>query len=102
MDTKKLAHILYTGGMILLFTALFWWANFYSPIVKGLGGNLSDAFSCLYSSGGACGIVGNISQMTGKTPYSPYVFWIGALGVAVGGLMKATFKSQDQASPPKS
>ncbi|MBI5437675.1 MAG: hypothetical protein HY936_01755 [Nitrosomonadales bacterium] len=42
-----------------------------------------------------------IAQMAGKTPYSPFVFWIGAVGLSVGGLMKATLKPQGQASSPE-
>jgi hypothetical protein len=94
MDTKKLANMLFNGGIILLVAALLWWATFYGGIVKQLGGTLSDAFSCLYSSGGSCGLAAGIAQMLGKTPYSPFIFWIGALGFAVGGLMKATLKPQ--------
>lgn len=97
MDIKKFAHILFIGGIFLLVAALLWWAIFYSAIVKDLGGNLSDAFSCLYSSDGACGMAIGIAQMVGKTPYSPFVFWIGAVGLSVGGLMKATLKPQGQA-----
>jgi hypothetical protein len=98
MDTKKLAHILFIGGIVTLIAALLWWAAFYGQIVKELGGNLSDAFSCLYSSGGACGMAAGIAQMIGKTPYSPFVFWIGAVGLAVGGLMKVTLKPQTTSS----
>jgi len=102
MDTKKLAHILFVGGIIFLVAALLWWAMFYGGIVKELGGKLSDAFSCLYSSGGACGMAAGIAQMIGKTPYSPFVFWIGAVSITVGGLMKATLKPQDQTSSSES
>lgn len=93
MDTKKLANILFVGGLILVIAAFFWWRYFYSDITKELGEKLSDAFSCLYSSDGACGLAAGIAQFAGKTPYSPIVFWVGAVSFSIGSLMKATLKS---------
>ena len=92
MDIKKLANILFISGVILVIAALFWWGSFYGDIMKGLGGKLSDAFSCLYSSEGACGLAAGIAQFAGKTPYNPAVFWVGAVSFATGSLMKATLK----------
>lgn len=93
MDTKKLAHIFFVGGLILVIAAFFWWGAFYGQIMKELGGKLFDAFSCLYSSGGGCGFAAGLAQFFGKTPYNPTVFWIGTVSFAIGGLMKATLKS---------
>lgn len=94
MDIKKLANIIFNGGIVFLFAAFLWWATFYGAIVKELNGNLSDAFSCFYSSGGVCGIAIGLAQMVGKTPYSPSVFWIGAVGLIIGGLMRSTLKKE--------
>ena len=93
MDTRKLANILLVGGLILLLAALFWWGSFYGDIMKGLGGKLSDALGCLYSSDGACGLATGIAQFAGKTPYSPALFWVGTVCFSIGALMKATLKS---------
>lgn len=87
-----MANILFVSGIVLIIAALLWWAAFYGNIVKELGGELSDAFSCLYSGDGACGLAAGIAQMVGKTPYSPFIFWSGALSLTVGGLMKAVLK----------
>lgn len=92
MDKEKLADILFIGGLFVLCIAVLWWGNFYGEIMRGLGGKVSDAFSCLYTSGGACRFASGVAQFVGKTPYNPLVFWIGTVSTCVGGLMKATSK----------
>ena len=94
MNFKKLANLLLLAGIVLLAVALIWWANFYGPIMNELHSKLSKALDCLYSSGGACGLAAGISQIFGKTPYNPVVFWIGAGAAAAGVLMRMTLKPQ--------
>jgi hypothetical protein len=102
MDVKKLAKILVSGGLVAVIAAIIWWASFYGPIVKHLGGNLSSAYSCIYSSGGGCSIASDIAQFVGKTPYSPVLFWVGVVSCGVGVLIKSTLKKQDQPPSPQS
>ena len=101
MDGKKLAQILISVGIIAVIAALLWWASFYGPIMQDLGGDLSSAYSCIYSSSGGCSIASGVAQLAGKTPYNPVLFWIGAASWAVGVLILATMKKQDLPPPSK-
>lgn len=93
MDLKKLANLLLVLGIVLLLAAIAWWANFYTPIMKDLNAPLSDALDCLYSNAGACNLASGITQLLGKTPYSPTLFLIGAGASCAGVLLRLTIKS---------
>jgi len=62
VDFKKLGNILTAAGAVALIGAGFWWFAFYTSVVRDLGrltgggadASLSDALTCLYSSGGMC------------------------------------------------
>ena len=95
MDLKKLGNILFFGGLLAVIVALIWWYNFYGSMAMDGGGKLSDVFSCLYSGGGMCGLAKGLSQLTGKTAYEPLVFQVGLIALLVGGVLKATVKSDD-------
>lgn len=87
MDTHKLAKILMSGGIALCFAALAWWGIFYLRLIKELGGtmkNIGEAIPCLYSSGGPCGLVSGLAQMSGHTPYTPILFWVAVVMFIVG------------------
>lgn len=90
MDTNKLANILLIGGIALVGIAILWWMSFYGSLAMEFGKTPSDTLSCLYSSGGPCGFVAGFAQMGGKTPYSPFLFWIGVVAAVIGGVIKAT------------
>lgn len=92
MDVKKLAHSLIVAGLIAVIAALIWWNSFYAPIAHQLGRPLSDAYRCIYSSGGRCGLASGISQFIGKTPYDPVLFWVGVVCCAVGALFRVSVK----------
>jgi hypothetical protein len=95
VDYKKLANILFYGGLILLFSALIWWWRFYGPMTKDGGAKLGDMLGCLYSNSGLCGLATGLSQLTGQTAYEPKLFWVGLVAAVVGGILKATRKSDD-------
>lgn len=91
MDVKKLTNVLLGGGGAVTCVALLWWAYFYEQVVRGLTGgrgSLTDALSCLYSSGGPCGFVSGMAQLGGATPYSPVVFWVGAVLLGIGIILR--------------
>jgi hypothetical protein len=98
MDIRKLANILFIGGMILVVVALGWWSLFFGEIARQMGNSLSDVFECLYSNEGRCGLIIGYARMKDLTvfgpSYSPFVFWIGAVGMIVGGIMHASMKPQ--------
>lgn len=94
MDTRKLADILCALGIILTVIAIAWWASFYGAIAEQTGATLGDAKSCIYSKGGPCAVVTFFSQMSGRTPYSPVVFWIGVGSVACGAIIRLAQKSE--------
>ena len=100
MDVKKLAHTLVFVGLVAIMLSFFWWASFYGPIMKDLGGDLSSASSCIYSSSGGCSIASGVAQMVGKTPYNPILFWVGIVCLSVGVLVRITLKPP--AKPPSS
>ena len=95
MDMRKLGNILFFGGLLMLIVALIWWWNFYGSAARQDGGKASDVLSCLYSSGGLCGLAKGLAQLVGKTAYEPLVFQIGAVAAVIGGVLKATTKSDD-------
>jgi hypothetical protein len=94
MDIKKLTEILLWLGGLLTVAAFIWWAYFYGQVTKEMGRNLGDAFGCLYSSGGPCGFVSALAQLGGVTPYNPIAFWIGVIPLAVGIILKLSFKKE--------
>jgi hypothetical protein len=100
VDFKKLGNILAAAGAVVLIGACFWWFTFYTSVVRDIGrltgggadASLSDALTCLYSSGGICALVAGASSLTGKTPYEPMVFWFGLAGLLLGLLIRFAVK----------
>jgi hypothetical protein len=96
VDFRKLGNILTAAGAVVLIGACFWWFAFYTSVVRDLGRltgggadtSLSDALTCLYSSGGICALVSGASSLTGKTPYEPMLFWFGLAGLILGLLIR--------------
>lgn len=80
-DSNKLASILLRVGSGFLAFALIWWASSYGSI-RHTGEALGKFFACLLSSTGKCVIA--------ETSYTPVVFWIGAIAIVIGVIMKAT------------
>ena len=76
-----------------MFSALIWWWRFFGPMTKDGGGKLGDMFNCLYSSSGLCRLATGMLQFVGKTAYDPKLFWAGAIALVIGGVLKATLKS---------
>ncbi len=94
MDTKKLTDILLGIGVAVTVVAFVWWAYFYGQVTKEMGGNLGDAFGCFYSSGGPCGFISGLAQLAGMTPYNPVVFWVGAVMLGIGIILKLSLKKE--------
>lgn len=91
LDLQQLINVLLVGGGAIICVAVVWWAYFYNQVMRGLTGGrggLSEAFSCLYSSGGPCGFVSGMSQLGGLTPYNPVAFWIGAVLLGIGVVLR--------------
>lgn len=91
MDLQKLTKVLLVGGGVMTCVAVAWWAYFYNQAIQGLTGgrgSLTDAFSCLYSSGGPCGFVSGLAQFGGVTPYNPAAFWVGTVLLGVGLVLR--------------
>ena len=100
VDFKRLGNILTAAGAVVLIGACIWWFTFFTSVLRDLGrltgggadARLSDAVSCLYSSGGICALVSGASSLTGKTPYEPMLFWFGLAGLILGLLIRVTVK----------
>ena len=58
------------------------------------GGNIGDAFGCLYSSSGPCGFVSGLAQFDGVTPYNPVVFYIGIILLVIGIILFLSIKGE--------
>lgn len=94
MDFKKLSSIVAGIGVVGVVVSVGWWYTFYADIVgksRGLS-SMSDALKCLYSDAGGCGMVAGITNLAGRTPYSPTVFWISVALLAVGVVLKFAVK----------
>jgi len=87
MDMKKLGTSLIFLGLVLMVCAVCWWWSFYAPLAHKLNVALGRAASCLYSNGGICSLASSVAQLTGKTPYSPVLGWVGAIFAGLGILM---------------
>lgn len=95
MSVRRLAKVLLGSGVGVTVLALLWWAKFYGSVTRDLGRDLSDAFSCLYSSGGACGFVSGLVQLGGGTAYTPIVFWIGAILLIAGSIVSLSVSDEE-------
>jgi hypothetical protein len=100
VDFKRLGNILMAAGGVVLAGALIWWFTFYSSLARDFsratGGrgdaSIFDAWTCLYSSSGTCGLVAGIASFTGKTVYEPMVFWLGLAGLIAGLVIRLAAK----------
>ncbi|WP_394778507.1 hypothetical protein [Undibacterium sp.] len=90
MNVKILANLLLLSGVLIVAAAVYWWAQFFQPILFQVGMNLSDARNCIYSTGEPCGISHSVGRILGKTPYSPYFFWAGITCFVAGIVLRAT------------
>ena len=81
MDTKKAGAALTVGGVAIVVAAVFWWMTFYSKV---MGGQVGSAFPCLFSSSEECQFVSMMGRMGGLSPYTPFLFWVGAIVAIVG------------------
>lgn len=86
-NLKTLSNNFAIGGIILILISALWWFSFYGAITSKMGANVTDAFSCLYSSNGVCAVASSMAQISGKTPYDPIVFWIGLIAAIAGGVI---------------
>lgn len=100
MDIQKLNKILTGLGATILAAAIIWWFFFYSGVINDLSSltgnskNLSDAFVCLYSSGGGCAFISGMAEYAGYTPYEPLMFWVGIIMLGLGLILKFTQKKE--------
>jgi hypothetical protein len=100
MDFRKLGNLLVVIGGIVVVGALIWWFSFYNSVLREVGrvtgapgdATVFDAASCIYSSGGLCGLVSGIATLAGGTPYEPMLFWFGLAGLVLGGVFRVTAK----------
>lgn len=93
MDLKKLAHLLIALGCILTMAAVIWWAHYFGPIVDGMHSSLGKALDCLYSRDGMCALASGVSQLFGKSPYNPAIFWTGIGILSAGIVIRLTLKN---------
>lgn len=102
MDPRKLSRIFVTLGALTTLGALLWWASFYGGVMRELDqdASLIHAISCLYSSGGECGFISELAQWAGATPYTPTVFWIGAVLLISGIIMNFALKGSTTPQKP--
>jgi hypothetical protein len=105
VDFKRLGNLLMVLGGIVLAAAVIWWFSFYSSVARDIGkatgggadASISDALSCLYSSGGICSVVTGVSTLVGRTPYEPMAFWFGLAALVLGVLIRFAAKPAGKA-----
>lgn len=89
MSMKKLGGLLGKIGAFVTVAAVLWWAYTYGEMALD---HFTRAVSCLYSSGGLCGLASGLSSLGGAVAYDPAVFWAGIGLLVVGLLMRAVGK----------
>lgn len=92
MNIRKLSLILIWGGLAVLALAGVWFMQAYSSVmdtVGTFGGReyASKFVACLYSSPAICQGASFLSDGPG---YSPVIFWIGAIALLVGVVLRFT------------
>jgi len=92
VNLKKFSRVLMAAGLIATSGAAWWWAAFYGNLLEGSRRGLDDALSCLYSSDGICTLVQGLSQLGGRTPYSPGLFLAGCVLLLGGAVMRLSLK----------
>ena len=70
--------------MLVTLVAVVWWGFTYGQMAIDLGSSFDKALSCLYTSGGMCGLASGFSKLGGGTPYEPMLFWAGVVLLLVG------------------
>ena len=80
MNANKLGSILFKAGVLITMVAVVWWGMTYGQKAMDVGAGLNRALTCLYSSGGLCGLTG---ALTGST-YEPAMFWVGVVLLIAG------------------
>lgn len=88
---KSIAVIICQIGVIIIFSAIFWWHSFYRVIAQQLSYNLGESdptlgsgVRCLFSTGGACGEIIEYAKTLDKTVYTPTLFWSGITVFVLG------------------
>ncbi len=94
MEPRKLTNVLLGIGVSFTAIAFLWWMAFYGKVTNELGMPLGEAISCLYSSGGECGLVSALAQFGDVTPYSPLMLWVGIALVGAGLIVRLS-QSED-------
>jgi len=90
MNARKLSGSMLSLGVLAVAVALIWWAHFYSQVSRELGGDLKGYLGCIYSTSGACGFVSGLASFVEVTPYSPILFWVGAVLLITGLLIRSS------------
>lgn len=92
MDFRKLIQTLMSVGGVAILGALGWWFYFYSQVAKELKVDLGELISCVYSTGGSCGVVSGLAKFAGYTPYEPMLLWFGAATYGIAWILKSSLK----------
>ena len=88
---KFFAIIICQIGIIIIFSAIFWWHSFYRVIAQQLSYNLGESdptlgsgIRCLVSTGGVCGEIIEYAKTLDKVVYTPTLFWLGIATIVLG------------------
>ncbi|MBV8650754.1 MAG: hypothetical protein JO255_04755 [Alphaproteobacteria bacterium] len=74
----RIAWLTIAAGGVITLAAIGWWASFYGDVIRGNGhSSLANAFRCLYSTRGVCGVIPGMAHEAGRMAYSPTAFWFG-------------------------
>jgi hypothetical protein len=99
MNARKLSGSMLSLGVLVVAAALIWWAHFYSQMSKEFGGGLKGYLECIYSTSGACGFISGLASFAEVTPYSPIIFWIGAVLLIIGSLIRFSVGKETTPAP---
>lgn len=92
MDAQRLGTILAVVGAMLVGAAFIWWATYYAELMRFMEvKGQALPLGCLLFTSAECGLMGGVKMLfNGGTPYSPAVFWLGAIVGGVGLAIRAS------------
>ncbi|AYG76797.1 MULTISPECIES: hypothetical protein [Rhizobium] len=86
--SKTLSNLFVVVGGVGVVGSVFWWYSFYTQVSEFLGARGSLPSECIYTLGGACGMVSNAANTFGATAYDPKAFWLSIGILAVGVILR--------------
>lgn len=94
MVSRSVSRLMIVGGVIGVCGAGLWWREFYSEVGRVVASS-ELPIECLYTLGGACGLISDAASVVMSSAYKPYLFWVSA-GVLLAGIILEGFPSGER------